>query len=77
MAKRSGVCSCSEGLILDDAGSRLVPGHDCGYVRARNACIPEAERRANAEVDVSLMGAWSAAFMRHMDAAARERGVVS
>lgn len=75
----AGVCSCSEGLLIgaDDSMHR-VPGHDCGYVKARNRCIPEAERRASARVpDRTKRSEWSAAFLAAMDEVCKERGVVT
>lgn len=78
MRRVEGVCSCPEGLLtLDDGSMVRVPGHDCQYVADRNRCIAEAERRASAEVSTTYRGAWSAAFLRHMEDVAREREVIA
>lgn len=80
-------CVCEEGKIPSGFVRRTIqakheplnprPGwhtaHDCTYVRDRNACIPEAERIADAAV-AQLQGGilstdqeWSRAFMAAMD----------
>jgi hypothetical protein len=44
----NGECECAE--LLDSKGKRRAPfpGHDCEYVRARSALVPQAVRIANA-----------------------------
>lgn len=79
------MCQHSEGSITrTDGTARIVLGHDCRYVDARNALIPEAERRASAIIRAArpldgdptkLMG-WTAAFMQAMNELAIERGIV-
>lgn len=65
-------CQCSEGFIdvLDETGRKIgqrrtgIKAHDCDYILARNALIPEAERISTAYKDP---------FGKAMDRLAKER----
>src|SRR5262249_40968942 len=59
------------------ADGAVVDRHDCDYVLARNALIPEAERMASAVTppnDRPML--WAREFMLAMDRLARQRGLV-
>ncbi len=73
-------CECSEGFILvptlkpRELIRRRVSGrHDCDYIRARDALIPEAEFHALGQLGSTRSPAWTAAFMVKMDQLALER----
>ena len=67
-------CQCLEGMALDrDGARRPVSGHDCGYVAARNALIPEAALIARRKTLGQSEFQWTAAFSAAMDELARER----
>lgn len=65
-------CQCSEGFIvaLDGIGRKIgerrtgIKAHDCEYIAARNALIPEAERFA---------AAYKEPFGKTMERLVRER----
>jgi hypothetical protein len=80
-------CECAEGKLIGGpvarSGGELKPApgweraHDCGYIKARNKLIPEAERMADAAV-AAMPGTepmfvrrrwsfWGAEFTKAMD----------
>jgi hypothetical protein len=67
-------CGCAETQI-EGVSFPAPPGHDCEYVRARNALIPQAERIAGAKVmvlpasedDGASTAEWTRAFSIAMD----------
>lgn len=75
MARRSS-CTHPEGRRED--GTPLPNDrHDCAYVDARNALIPQAERLAAEAVgDAGPGGAWSREFHAAMNRLAVEHGLV-
>ena len=80
MARRSN-CNHQEGHIVREDGSRVaVAGHDCDYVDARNALIPQAEKMADAATrtelkdpppDLRRTQTWSRQFLKAMDTLAQ------
>lgn len=81
-------CNHEEGYIKDDHGVRVrrVPGHDCAYVNARNALIPEAERVANRDALMEVpegdaspryKSVWDRKFHAAMNNLAQQRGLVA
>ena len=58
-------CLCPETSWFRARGNRPPRGHDCEYVKRRNALIPEAVREANA-ADYEK-APWAVAFSRAMD----------
>ncbi len=40
------MCFCAETSVLRELKKPIPPAHDCGYVRLRNAQIPEASQIA-------------------------------
>lgn len=80
-------CECSEGYYdkmerLPDSrcdnqgrvvGRVYVPGHDCAYVAARKALIPEAAAEATHYLGTRNSPQWGAIFMLAMDKLWRAR----
>lgn len=73
-------CECSEGFVLvptlkprELIRRRAAGKHDCEYIRARDALIPEAEFHALQLVGSMRSLAWTAAFMMKMDQLVLER----
>ena len=69
-------CACAEGILsLPDGSQRRLPGrHDCAYIKARNALIPEAVTAANLGTKPKEdRVAWSVRFCAAMDQLVKER----
>lgn len=66
-------CSCTEGHYVVGGRMKFVSGHDCDYVRARQALIPIATRRAYGVTVDDRDPQWSIMFLTEMTALARER----
>jgi hypothetical protein len=61
-------CSCAETLVKGERVEPQLPRHDCRYVRARNALIPEAVEIADGKAKGRGDGAkWTKAFATAMD----------
>ena len=78
-------CACPEGRVLvpsrlsaSRAGApvlRTVEGHDCAYVAARNALIPQATRMAYRTAVDERDPAWSVAFLTAMTMLAKRNNL--
>jgi hypothetical protein len=64
-------CDCDE-LIINGKRMPCPPHHDCNYIKARSALVPEASRIATEKIgnplrDAPLGYKWTAEFNRQMD----------
>jgi hypothetical protein len=85
-------CDCAEGRYTDTQGGERIarekrrpipPVHNCGYVKARDALIPEAEVMANTDFPepshptdrefIYWRICWSQSFIRAMKILAAQR----
>ncbi len=71
----NGDCTCDE-LIIAGKRQPPPPGHDCAYVRKRNALIPLSRKVANEMVEIVRDGGvssakWTRCFSTAMDELAR------
>lgn len=72
-------CSCRECIGSDGQRHPVPVQHDCEYVAARSALVPEAERITNLIVGDGLNGdgyRWTATFNAAMDELVRQRGLL-
>lgn len=79
-------CQCCETLVENWSGKivrHVGIGHDCHYVRARTALIPEGEQRTMirllkegvSPVAREFSARWNTVFSEEMDKLAREKGL--